>query len=543
MSNKLILAGLLALAQAPAVLGATVDLGVSVHLGALNATGSYYAFDNIPYAEPPTGSRRFKAPSPKVSINRTINDGSVQRICPSANPAWFGISVPYMLSQLFGPLPPGPPPGPPPPVDPRETEDCLYLDVKAPKAVFDGPGIKPKNLPVLVWIHGGGFAGGSKDGNPAGLIKQGFRDGKKGFVFVAINYRLGLFGFPPKGPLDFDVATNAGLMDQQLALLWVKANIAKFGGDPNKITVFGESAGASSIAFLLTSYNGAPVPFKRALLQSPATRPATDQAVYAGVYNEVLAAAGVSSIAALRALPSSTLTDVNRAVIGAAGFDHFTLGPNVDGIFVPDQLPVLLRKGRVPKNVEVMVSYTSDEGLLFTDPRVQDNTAFKALFQQLMPSIPASKINQLATIVYPEDFSGAQGYTDQSSRLRLALAESIVQCNAFATHLAYKNASRAFIFDVFPKIHAEDVAYTFWNGESTDSFGIPINLPVALNLQKWVVDYAMVGAGPGSAANVIPVYTNAAKTLQVTDTGNSVIQPDWAANPRCRWWVEGLFAP
>lgn len=508
----------------------------------LKATGNYYAFNNIPYAEPPTGLLRFRAPLPKVTVNRTINDGSVQRICPSANPAWFGISVPYMLEQLFGPLPPGPPPGPPPPVDPRETEDCLYLDVKAPKGVFDGPGPKLKNLPVLVWIHGGGFAGGSKDGNPSGLIQQGFRDNKKGFVYVALNYRLGLFGFPPRGPLDFDVATNAGLLDQQLALLWIKTNIAKFGGDPNKITVFGESAGASSIAFQLTSYNGAPVPFKRALLQSPATRPATNQAVYAGVYTEVLAAAGVSSIAALRTLPSSTLQDVNRAVIGAAGFDHFTLGPNVDGVFIPDQLPVLLRKGKVPPGVQVIVSYTSDEGLLFTDPRVQDQTAFKALFQQLMPSISAAKINELATVVYPEDFSGAQPYTDQSSRLRLALAESIVQCNAFATHLAFKNQSRAFIFDVFPKVHAEDVAYTFWNGESTDSFGIPINLPVALNLQKWLVDYTMVGTGAGSTASVIPVYTNAAKTLRVTDAGNSVIQPDWAANRRCRWWVQDLFA-
>lgn len=204
-------------------------------------------------------------------------------------------------------------------------------------------------------------------------------------------------------------------------------------------------------------------------------------------------------------------------------------------------MPVSLAQKKVDKNVDIIVSATSDEGLLFTDPTVQDNTAFKALFAGLMPSISAAKINTLATTVYPEDFSGAQPYTDQSSRLRLALAESIVLCNAFALHLAYKNQSRSFIFDVFPKIHAEDVAYVFFNGESTDSFGIPLNSAIAVQLQRYIVDYAMVGTGPGSTATAIPVYTSQAKTLRISDSG-STIGTDPAANKRCRYWVEGLYA-
>ena len=82
-------------------------------------------------------------------------------------------------------------------------------------------------------------------------------------------------------------------------------------------------------------------------------------------------------------------------------------------------MPLSLVQKKVDKQVEIIVSTTSDEGLLFTDPRVQNNTAFKALFAGLMPSISAAKINTLATTIYPEDFSGAQPYTDQSSRLRL----------------------------------------------------------------------------------------------------------------------------
>ena len=136
------------------------------------------------------GQLRFRVPIPKITINRTLNDGSVTRICPQANGAWLGISVPFMIETITGQsLPPsdGSTGGAPAP-DPRESEDCLYLDVKTPRAVFD-QGVS--GLPVVVWIHGGGFASGSKDGvNPAGLIAQGLRDGKPGFVYVGINYRL-----------------------------------------------------------------------------------------------------------------------------------------------------------------------------------------------------------------------------------------------------------------------------------------------------------------------------------------------------------------
>ncbi|KAK0612252.1 Alpha/Beta hydrolase protein [Immersiella caudata] len=520
-----------------------VDLLTSVHRGQVvgNTTHGYYTFNNIPFAEPPVGPLRFRVPIPKITINRTVDDGTATpKICPQADAGWFGISIPFAIEQVTGSAPP-PPTGPPPP-DPRQNEDCLYLDVKSPRAVFEN---NRKNLPVLVWIHGGGFARGSKNGvDPTGLIAQGLRDGKTGFVYVGINYRVGLFGFPPRGPADWDVATNAGLYDQRLALLWVQANIHKFGGDASKVTVIGESAGASSIAAQLTSFWGidGSVPFKRAIIQSPAIRPATDATVYAQVYTQFLAAAGVSSMNAARSLPYSTLQGVNLAIAGASSFGHFTWGPNVDGFFFPDQLVRSLALKRVDRNVDVIVTYTADEALIFTDPRVQDNTAFKAYFQGLLPSIPASKINTLATTVYPEDFSGAQPYTTQTQRLKLAVAEAIVLCNAFATDLAYQNTTRAAKFSVWPALHANDVAFTFYNGEPVDWLGIPIPGGIARQMQQWFVDYAISGTSSGSTANIIPVYTSQNKILNITDTGNTVAQPDPAANPRCRFWVEGLYA-
>ncbi|KAK5662492.1 hypothetical protein OQA88_8404 [Cercophora sp. LCS_1] len=537
------LAGLLLEPARGQGLGApVVDLLTSVHEGVLNATAGFYSFNNVPYAEPPVGQLRFRAPIPKITVNRTVNNGSVGRICPQApGAAWLGISVPFMLETITGQPPP---PGGPPPVtlpDPRISEDCLYLDVKAPRAVLEN---NQRNLPVLVWIHGGGFTGGHKSAdNPAGLIAQGLRDGKSGFVYVAINYRLGLFGFPPKGNRDWDVATNAGLMDQRLALLWVQLNIRKFGGDPDKVTVIGESAGASSIQAQLTAYFGIDgfTPFKRAIIQSPAIRPATDAAVYAQVHQQFLATAGVSSMSDARDLTTAQLQGINAAMVGTSSFAHFTFGPNVDGLFFPDYLSHSLATRKVDRTVEVIVSYTLQEGLLFTDPRVQNNTAFKAFFAGLMPSIPAPKIDALAA-VYPEDFSGAQPYRNQTQRLTLAVSEGLILCNAFANHLGYNSQSRAYKFSLFPGIHAQDVGYTFWNGEPADSTGIPINGAAATTLQRWIADFTVSGAGPGSTASQIPVYTSQAKTMNITDSGSSVVFPDSASNPRCRFWVEGLYS-
>ncbi|CAG5129356.1 unnamed protein product [Candidula unifasciata] len=187
----------------------TISLGPAQHLRGLNTTqGSghrVYKFLGIPYARPPLGDRRFRPPEPEpdwTGVKDAVNRSS---ICPQGN---------------------------------SRTEDCLYLNVFTP----DVNG----TLPVFVWIHGGGYTTGSAfgDGDGATMAPQGI-------VTVTINYRLGPLGFMSTG--DAAMPGNYGMLDQVLALKWVKKYIKAFGGDPTQVTIGGESAGAHSVSLLIVS--------------------------------------------------------------------------------------------------------------------------------------------------------------------------------------------------------------------------------------------------------------------------------------------------
>ncbi len=198
-------------------------------------------FKGIPYAAAPVETLRWKP--------------------PQAAPAWQGLRD----ATEFGPDAPQSP-------DawlrgPQQSEDCLYLNVWAPAQVAEAA------LPVMVWIHGGGFAGGS--GSDA--RSDGAALAARGVVVVSFNYRCGLFGFLAHPALSAEsshgVSGNYGLLDQLAALRWVQDNIAAFGGDPQRVTAFGVSAGSASISLLLTSAQSIGL-FQQAILHSPgACRP------------------------------------------------------------------------------------------------------------------------------------------------------------------------------------------------------------------------------------------------------------------------------
>src|SRR5512133_168313 len=191
-----------------------------------------YAFRGLPYAAPPTGDLRWRAPRPSASW-RGVRDATQ-----------YAASCPQQPSGFAGPGP--------------FSEDCLYLNVSTPTLR------RHARRPVLVWIHGGGFT------QDASRNYDGAKLAATGTVVVTINYRLGALGFlahpalasRPGGP-----AGNYGLMDQQAALRWVKRDISRFGGDPHNVTIAGQSAGGLSVLAQMVS-SGARGLFQRAIVQS-----------------------------------------------------------------------------------------------------------------------------------------------------------------------------------------------------------------------------------------------------------------------------------
>lgn len=202
-------------------------------------TGGYYNFSNIRYAAPPVGELRFAAPQAPAVDRSQVQTGNVGRICPQANPAWDAITAQWIPEYLldnktsfsmsdFNLTTSSSNSSAATVTDPRESEDCLFLDVMVPEAIFNSN----EQHPVLVWIYGGGYTAGSKSGsgNPAGLLERSQADNSSGVIYVAMNYRLGAMGWLSGPTFQESGTANAGLWDQRFALEWVQQNIHLFGG-------------------------------------------------------------------------------------------------------------------------------------------------------------------------------------------------------------------------------------------------------------------------------------------------------------------------
>ncbi len=286
-------------------------------------------FRGIPFAAPPVGELRWRAPQPA--------------------PAWTGVRD----AHSFGPICPQLPT--PRTVGLRQSENCLTLNVWTPQPRRDA------RLPVMVWIYGGSF----RTGGSAMHIYDGTDLAKRGVIIVSLNYRLGPLGFLDLSALGQNIpgepSTNFGLLDQIAALKWVQENIASFGGDPANVTIFGEFAGAVSVNDLLTSPASRGL-FAKAISESGLglliTKSKADALSAANAFAMHHKAKGASVLATLRALPvKDILEDEKRGGVGA------DVGPNVDGVILPDQVSVLFAKGEIAK-VPYLTGWNSNEASL-----------------------------------------------------------------------------------------------------------------------------------------------------------------------------------
>jgi para-nitrobenzyl esterase len=298
------------------------------------------SYKGIPYAKPPVGDLRWRDPQPPPKWEGVRDCFEFGHVCMQKSDALIK-SIPQLALRA------------------PESEDCLYLNVWAPA---NAPKAK---LPVLFWIHGGGYT--------TGASSQPLYDGEslvgKGVVLVTVNYRLGPFGFLAHPALtkesDHHASGNYGLLDQIEALKWVKRNIASFGGDPDRVTIFGESAGGGSVVCLMTSPLARGL-FHGAIAQSPGgldlarLKQSTSQRKSGEEQGaEAIAKSGLpadADTAAMRKLDARKLVDT------ASGG-----GPLVDGYVILDTPQVVFTAGK-ESPVPFIIGHTRDEETLFLTP-------------------------------------------------------------------------------------------------------------------------------------------------------------------------------
>ena len=299
-------------------------------------------FRGIPYAAPPLGENRWRAPKPAAAWDGVRKADAFGAPCTAGGPAGGrGGGRGAAAGQAPAPTTP-----PPPAREPARAEDCLYANVWTSAASAN------EKRPVMVWIYGGGFTGGS-----GGLAwYDGENLAAKGPVIVTFNYRLGSLGFLAHPDLSKEAghagSGNYGMMDAIAMLQWVKRNIAAFGGDPNKVTIAGESAGAAMVGALVGSPQAKGL-FIRAIAQSGgwmglqmARMQSTAEAQDKGV--KMMQALGVSSLAELRARP---VTDF--ALPGGANMA-------IDGYLIPEDLSHTFLAGK-QNAVDVITGSNADE--------------------------------------------------------------------------------------------------------------------------------------------------------------------------------------
>lgn len=314
---------------------------VRVAQGAVRGIGveGGFAFKGVPYAAPPIAANRWRAPQAASSWKGVRNAFQFGPSCPQLAMGWNNVDAK------------------------RASEDCLSLNIWTPSInrASDQP-----LLPVMVWINGGGFSGGSASNN--------FNDGTKlmrhGVVVVTINYRLSVLGFlahPDLARESSDGSTgNYGLLDQVAALQWVHDNIAVFGGDPRNVTMFGQSAGAISIAWLMTSERTRGL-FHRAILES-------GNAFGSGLINTERSEAEQAGqqfgdLATLRRLPVSKLLNRWEKFESQAPQSHFAR-PIVDGSLIRKQPAQALLEGAA-RAFAIIVGSNSQEFVLNLPPEQQ----------------------------------------------------------------------------------------------------------------------------------------------------------------------------
>ena len=459
--------------------------------------GNVASFKGIPFASPPVGELRWKAPQP---IKAWSGVKKADAFAP-------GCMQDAVLAMMLG--------------GPKDfSEDCLYLNV------WTGAKGKTEKLPVMVWIYGGGFTWGATN-TP---LYDGTRFAQKGVVLVSTAYRVGPFGFLAHPELTRESGKGSGvygLQDMIAALRWVKENIAQFGGDPSRVTIFGESAGGIAVSMLAASppakglfqaaisESGGNFGPPRVTNEGGATAPSLAVAEQTG--RSFLAKLGANDITSARELPAEKL----QTALGPGLQTMFW--PAFDGNILPGTQYELYQAKRF-NDTPVLIGTNSDEGALFAQPGVTPT-----LFESLVRAGYGARADEiLAAYAHATNEDAAKASRDLFRDSLFAWPTW-----TWATLQAQKGTGKAYVYYFDRRTpqspnganHASEIPFVFGNLSGTGGglIGLggtarPEDVALSELMNSYWVNFAKTGDPNGPGLPMWPAFTPSTQNVMILDT-------------------------
>jgi len=287
------------------------------------------------------------------------------------------------------------------------------------------------------------------------------------------------------------------------------------------------------------------VPFAQAVPQSPGWQPLVSNNQQENIFKDYLEYLNVSTLEEARNVSFAQAQLANIMQVGASPYGLFTYGPTVDGDFTPALPGVLLLHGQYDKSLRVMVGHNADEGLLFTSPFAQNDSALHTELLGALPTLAGlpDQVNYILNTLYPPIFDGsqAQGYTNQIARTAALESELIFTCNTFYLDKAFGNKTHSYLFNIPPAIHGQDIPYTYYTGvNQTAASGSVMYPAVAIAMQDYITSFAETGNPNEEGVPYFPIYGPNA-TIQVLNTTSIFQMKDPAANYRCNYWQRAIY--
>lgn len=475
---------------------------VSVESGRVQGTveGGLTVYRGIPFAAAPVGTLRWRAPQPAPAWQGVRAASEFGRACMQSNPAIANLPAP--------------------------AEDCLFLNVWTPATRASD------RLPVMVWIHGGGFVAGT----PAEQLYHGEWLARKGVVVVSVSYRLGVFGFLAHPDLSAEsarhVSGNYGLLDVIAGLEWVRRNIAAFGGDPGRVTLFGESAGAIAVSQLCASPLAQGL-FHAAISESGGSFGPVRAGGGPGENMQPLRAAEQDGLAWAKSLGAASVQDLRamaaEKLLAEAQHQRGLSWPVVDGWVIPDDQFRLYESGRY-NDVPVLMGYNSDEGATFGVPPSQ--AAYVASVRErygpfagrLLAAYPGGETPAAKKTARDLTRDTAFGWHTWSwARLQTKTGKSPVFLYYFDEHPSYPaDSPRA----GFGTPHSEELPYVFRQlREHNRPAPTPADEAMSEMLRTYWTNFAKRGDPNGAGLPAWPAFNNATPQMLHIASGRTHAGP------------------